>query len=123
MFDLEMSVLCHPFFAKKKRFEDASMGKLQNHPLVKEAFGLSQLKEVPEDFPPISSSELVSKLFSPPIIAKMLGKGERLSNKRSRSVRTSLMKLAAEYGFTHWSQLGLVADSNVFLIAIKTIVE
>ena len=105
MYDLEMIILTHPVFAGKKRFEDACIGKLQCHPLVKEGFGLKNLKPIPDDFPAISSSELVRKLFAPEIRAQMVGRA-RLSNVRSRSVKASLEKLASQYGFNQWTQLG-----------------
>ena len=112
MHELEMVVLGHPLFAGNLRFEDASIGKLQYHPLVRDAFGLDQLKEMPEDFPTITSPEVVQKLFAFPIVYEMLGKGTRLSNQRSRSVRNSLIKLATENGFSHWSELGQRGDVN-----------
>lgn len=102
-----MSILCHRLFAGQRRFEDACIGKLQNHPLVKKAFGLELLKDMPEDFPTISSEEVVCKLFSPPIVLQMCSTGSRFSNGRSRSFKDSLMKLASEFGFSHWNQLGL----------------
>ena len=105
MYELEMIILTHPVFAGKKRFEDACIGKLQFHPLVKEGFGLKNLKKIPNDFPIISSSELVRKLFAPQIRAQMAG-NKRLSNLRSNSVKASLQKLASQYGFNQWTQLG-----------------
>ena len=118
MHDLEMSVLSHPMFRKTKRLEDVSIGKLQFHPLVQKAFGFEQLEVIPEDFPRLSSSELIVKLFSEPIVAPMLGSGSRLSMKRSRSLVDSLMKLAAEYGFSHWNQLGQCDCHHIFSICI-----
>ncbi|CAK9002676.1 unnamed protein product, partial [Durusdinium trenchii] len=115
MHDLEMSVLSHPMFRKARRLEDVSIGKLQFHPLVQKAFGLEQLEVIPKDFPQLSSSELMVKLFSEPIVAPMLGMGSRLSRKRSRSLVDSLMKLAAEYGFSHWNQLGIAIQEGSFL--------
>lgn len=103
MYDLEMIMLTHPVFAGKKRFEDACIGKLQFHPLVKEGFGLKNLEKIPDDFPAISSSELVRKLFAPEI--RMRG-GTRLSDLRSKSVKASLARLASQYGFNQWTQLG-----------------
>jgi len=105
MYDLEMIMLTHPVFAGKKRFEDACIGKLQFHPLVKEGFGLKNLEKIPDDFPAISSSELVRKLFATQIRAQ-IGGGKRLSDLRSRSVKASLQKLASQYGFNQWTELG-----------------
>ena len=105
MYDLEMFILSHPVFAGKSRFQDACVGRLEFHPLVKEAFGLGNLKEMPEDFPAISTSELVRLLFAPQI-AEQMRQGKRLSQKRSLSVKTALTKLASQYGLNQCCQLG-----------------
>lgn len=106
MHDLEMILVGHPVFGGKARFEDALAGQLQFHPLVKEAFGLEHLHKIPDDFPVISSVELMGKLFSPPILREMLCQGKRFSGKRSRSVLSSLSKLASEYSLGDWRLLG-----------------
>ena len=85
-----MSILCHRLFAGQRRFEDACIGKLQNHPLVKKAFGLELLKDMPEDFPTISSEEVVCKLFSPPIVLQMCSTGRPLFERKISIIQGQL---------------------------------
>ena len=104
--DLETAILTHPMFENKNRFEDACIGKLQFHPLVRHHFGLNDLPTIPASFPAVSGLELVHKLFSADVVKSFSRVGSRLSNKRANSVYGALNQLAEAYRFDDFRKMG-----------------
>ena len=110
IFDLEAAILLHPMFKNKDGFEDACIGKLHYHPLVRRYFGLDSLGEIPASFPTISGSELLRHLFSADVL-QQLGGGSRLSNTRVRSVTAGLLKIAEKYQLDDVRHLGALSPA------------
>ena len=105
--DLEMHILSHPMFKSNSRFEDACMGKLQFHPLVKHHFGLNDLPIIPKSFPAIGGMEILGHFFSADVLSTTQGKGTRLSGARARSAFAALSKIAEAHHFDDFRELGL----------------
>ena len=104
--DLEMHILSHPMFKGKRSFEEARLGKLQFHPLVKHHFGLNDLPSIPQSFPAIGGMEILQYFFSADVLSTLVH-GTRLSGARARSAFGALSKIADAYHFDNFRELGL----------------
>ncbi|CAJ1374477.1 unnamed protein product [Effrenium voratum] len=114
--ELEQYILQHRMFAGKSRFEDALVGKLQFHPLVQDAFGLTHLGSLEGllEFPRISSADVIRSLFSAPVLS-CFAASKRFSDLRARSMTASLAQLAASNGFSDFRQMGIAVQDGSFL--------
>ncbi|OLP79848.1 hypothetical protein AK812_SmicGene39802 [Symbiodinium microadriaticum] len=112
--DLEMHILSHPMFKGKRSFEEARLGKLQFHPLVKHHFGLNDLPSIPQSFPAIGGMEILQYFFSADVLSTLVH-GTRLSGARARSAFGALSKIADAYHFDNFRELGIAVQDGSFL--------